>query len=113
MRLALKAFWTPVGAGPKSEQEVDALALYLFGDSAEGRQALREIDATISELPGLDGLTLLEDALDRALERTARDPRYGGIAPSPNGAQRLTDATDLPATRSRASRSRRARARRS
>src|SRR5437870_2837463 len=69
VRLALKAFWTPVGAGPKSEQEVDALALYLFGDSSEGRQALREIDATISELPGLDGLTLLEDALDRALER--------------------------------------------
>ena len=37
VRWALKAFWTPVGAGVKSEEEVDALALYLFGDSPEGR----------------------------------------------------------------------------
>jgi hypothetical protein len=87
VRMALKAFWTPVGAGPKSQEEVDALALYLFGDSPEGRQALREIDATVSELPGLEGLTLLEDALDAALRRAARTPGYAGVlAPSPNGA---------------------------
>jgi hypothetical protein len=39
-------FWTPVGAGVKSQEEVDALALYLFGDSPEGRAGIREIDAT-------------------------------------------------------------------
>src|SRR5919108_1796164 len=35
VRWALRAFWTPVGAGVKSEEEVDALGLYLFADSPE------------------------------------------------------------------------------
>jgi hypothetical protein len=82
VRLALKAFWTPVGAGAKSQEEVDALAIYLFGDSPEGRAAIREIDATISDLPGLGGLTLLEDALDQALERAGSTPGYAGPVPS-------------------------------
>ena len=37
VRWGLKAFWTPVGAGVKTQEEVDALAIYLFGDSPEGR----------------------------------------------------------------------------
>jgi hypothetical protein len=61
--------WTPVGAGVKSREEVDALAIYLFGDSPEGRQAIRELDATIAEMPGLEGLHLLEGVLDDALAR--------------------------------------------
>ena len=28
--------WTPVGAGVKSQEEVDALALYLFGCDEQG-----------------------------------------------------------------------------
>ncbi len=83
MRHALKALWTPVGAGAKSEEEVDALALYLFGDSPEGRQGIREIDATIAEIPGLEGLTLLEDYLDAALARAAATPGWAGVAPMP------------------------------
>src|SRR5919198_604668 len=66
VRWALRTLWTPVGAGVKSEEEVDALALYLFGDSPEGREAIREIDASVAEIPGLEGLTLLEDYLDSA-----------------------------------------------
>jgi hypothetical protein len=63
-------FWTPVGAGVKSQEEVDALALYLFGDSPEGRAGIREIDATIQEsFPGFEDATLLEDVLDAALLR--------------------------------------------
>src|SRR5919199_4523442 len=69
VRATLKAFWTPVGAGVKGEEEVDALALYLFGDAPEGREAIRDIDRMVSDLPGLAGLTLLEDVLDRALAR--------------------------------------------
>jgi hypothetical protein len=78
VRWALKAFWTPVGAGVKTDEEVDALALYLFGDSPDGREAIREIDATIAELPGLEGLTLLEDRLDEALRRALLTPGYAG-----------------------------------
>jgi hypothetical protein len=81
VRSALKALWTPVGAGAKSEEEVDALALYLFGDSPEGREAIREIDKTIAEIPGLAGLTLLEDYLDSALARAAAKPGWAGVAP--------------------------------
>ena len=79
--------WTPVGAGVKSEEEVDALALYLFGDSEEGREGARSVDAVVSEMPGLEGLTLLGDVLDEALERAERRPGYGGtqLAPSANG----------------------------
>jgi rubrerythrin len=71
VRLLLKAFWTPVGAGVKSEEEVDALALYLFGDSPEGLEAAREIDRTIADIPGLEGLALIEDYLDSALARVS------------------------------------------
>jgi hypothetical protein len=83
VRWALEAFWTPVGAGVKSQEEVDALALYLFGDSPEGREAIREIDRTVAELPGLERLTLLEDMLDTALDRAARRPGYAGVALEP------------------------------
>ncbi|OLE38770.1 MAG: hypothetical protein AUG48_00935, partial [Actinobacteria bacterium 13_1_20CM_3_68_9] len=38
VRWALSNLWTPVGAGVKSEEEVDALAIYLFGDGPDGRE---------------------------------------------------------------------------
>ena len=76
VRWALEKLWLPVGAGVKSDEEVDALALYLFGDSPEGRAAIAEIDATISDLPGLGGLSLVEDALELALERARRKPGW-------------------------------------
>jgi hypothetical protein len=85
VRWVFKNFWTPVGAGVKSQEEVDALALYLFGDSPEGREGIREIDATVSELPGFEGLTLLEDVLDEAIERARKKPGYAGVAPMPAG----------------------------
>jgi hypothetical protein len=50
----------------KTEEEVDALALYLFGDSTEGREQARGIDETIAAAPGLERLRLLEDYLDGA-----------------------------------------------
>src|SRR5919199_170200 len=81
VRWALKAFWTPVGAGVKTDEEVDALTLYLFGDAPEGRAAIREIDETIAALPGLQGLTLLEDVLDRALRRGGGPPGPARLPP--------------------------------
>jgi rubrerythrin len=82
VRWALKTLWTPVGAGVKSEEEVDALGLYLFGDSAEGREHAAGIDETIAQIPGLAGLTLIQDYLDEALERAAERPGWAGIEPA-------------------------------
>src|SRR5215208_3539868 len=90
VRWVFENFWTPVGAGVKSEEEIDALALYLFGYDDEGREMLREIDRTVSDIPGLEGLTLLEDALDGALERARSNPGWAGVveAPTPDEALR-------------------------
>ena len=44
--------WVPA---VKSQEEVDALTLYLFGYDDEGREMFREIDRTISDIPGLEG----------------------------------------------------------
>ena len=82
VRWALRAFWTPVGAGVKSQEEVDALCLYLFGDSPEGWAGAREIDATMAELPGLEGLTLLGDYMRDAEERARRVPGWAGRSPA-------------------------------
>jgi hypothetical protein len=81
VRWMLETLWTPVGAGVKSDEEVDALVLHLFGDSAEGRQGVREVDSMVQELPGLEGLTLAEDYLETALERARTRPGWGGVIP--------------------------------
>ena len=82
VRWVLRNLWTPVGAGVKSEEEVDALALYLFGDGPEGLEQIRGIDRTIQELPGLERLTPLEDYLDQALKRAASRPGWAGVSPA-------------------------------
>jgi hypothetical protein len=81
VRWVLESFWTPVGAGVKTDEEVDALVLYLFGYDEQGREMVREIDATIAELPGLEGLTLLERVLDAALQRSRTRPGWAGVVP--------------------------------
>jgi rubrerythrin len=84
VRHALRAFWTPVGAGVKTQEETDALGLYLIGDgSEEGAEAARGIDATISALPGLEGLTLIQDYLEAAARRAAERPGWAGVSPMP------------------------------
>jgi len=83
VRWVLGSLWTPVGAGVKTEEEVDALAIYLFGDSPEGREQIREVDRTIADLPGLEGMSMLEDYLDRALRRTAERSGWAGVSPAP------------------------------
>ncbi|CAA9492553.1 MAG: hypothetical protein AVDCRST_MAG17-862 [uncultured Solirubrobacterales bacterium] len=45
----VEIFWAPVGAGIKSQEEVDALVIYLFSGD-EGREQLRSIDQSVSEL---------------------------------------------------------------
>jgi hypothetical protein len=63
-RLALRRFWTPVGAGVMPEAEVRFLIGYLFGDE-EGSAVAARIDRRIDRLPGLDGLGLAMRAVER------------------------------------------------
>ena len=75
-RWMLNRVWVPVGQGVKKQEEVDALAMYLFGDE-QGEEDLLELDANIGKLPGLSGIKLMSKALNAASERARRDPRWG------------------------------------
>jgi hypothetical protein len=71
----LNRFWVPVGQGVKRQEEVDALALYLFDDE-QGEEELLDIDAKIGKLPGLAGIKLMSKALYEARARVAKDPHW-------------------------------------
>jgi rubrerythrin len=94
VRQALRAFWTPVGAGVKSQEETDALALYLLGDCPEGMEAAKEIDDTIGELPGLEGLTLIQDYVRKAQRRADERPGWAGVSPLPS--RRQPETSGIP-----------------
>jgi hypothetical protein len=74
-RFMLERYWVPVGKGVKTQEEVDALALYLFDDE-QGEEELLGIDEKIGKLPGLSGIKLMSKALYEARERSRRDPRW-------------------------------------
>jgi rubrerythrin len=57
-RRLMSRFWSPVGAGVKSKQEVKQLISLLFGAEGGWRLA-EEIDAKIGSLPGLEGIQLM------------------------------------------------------
>jgi hypothetical protein len=59
----------------KKQEEVDALAMYLFGDE-QGEEELLDLDAKIGKLPGLSGIKLMSRALYAARERVRRNPRW-------------------------------------
>jgi rubrerythrin len=65
VRSLLKKFWSPVGAGVKSPEEVARLVQLLFGE-AKGKQIALGIDDTLSSLPGLEGLSLMSRYMDQA-----------------------------------------------
>ena len=62
-RFALRRAWNPVGSGVMPEDEVVHLLTYLMG-GPDGREQARRIDQKIDALPGLEGLHLVERALD-------------------------------------------------
>jgi hypothetical protein len=63
-RLALRKFWSPVGAGVMPKAEVSHLTNYLFTDD-KGRATVARLDRHVDRLPGLGGLKLLESSVDR------------------------------------------------
>ncbi|HSS95037.1 MAG TPA: hypothetical protein VLR46_13770, partial [Candidatus Dormibacteraeota bacterium] len=74
-RWMLDRVWVPVGQGVKTQEEVDALALYLFDDE-QGEEELLALDEKIGKLPGLAGIKLMSKALYAARERQRRDPQW-------------------------------------
>ena len=75
-RWMLEHIWVPVGKGVKTQEEVDALAMYLFDDE-QGEAELLELDAKIGKLPGLSGIKLMSKALYDARDRAAGNPSWG------------------------------------
>lgn len=63
-RFALRKFWAPVGSGISSDEEVTHVMGALFS-GAEGRKLIQDVDSHIAKMPGLEGLTIVETALDR------------------------------------------------
>jgi hypothetical protein len=74
-RWMLDRVWVPVGQGVKTQEQVDALALYLFDDE-QGEEDLLGIDEKIGRLPGLSGIKLMSRALYAARERRRQDPEW-------------------------------------
>ena len=67
-RFALRRYWAPVGAGVMPRSELSFLVHHLFGDT-EGRAGAQRIDRLIGRLPGLEGLHLVEEAVDDLARR--------------------------------------------
>jgi hypothetical protein len=70
-RWALEHLWAPVGTGVRPQPETDFVIHSLFGD-AEGVIAVKEMEDTLGELPGLQGSRFLSDALEVAARRLGR-----------------------------------------
>jgi hypothetical protein len=61
-RLALRTAWQPVGSGVSPEDEVTHVMSHLFSGPA-GRKEVDAIDRQVARLPGMEGLTVVADAL--------------------------------------------------
>jgi hypothetical protein len=67
-RWALEHLWAPVGTGVRPQSETDFVIHSLFGD-ADGMVAVKEMEHTLGELPGLRGSLFLSEALEGAAAR--------------------------------------------
>lgn len=64
-RRLLEFNWVPVGAGVKTPSEVNRLFSIIFPGEF-GRELVREVDAKMASLPGMDGIRLMEPYFERA-----------------------------------------------
>ncbi|MEL4318688.1 ferritin-like domain-containing protein [Leifsonia sp. YIM 134122] len=62
-RFALSRFWAPVGSSIMERSDVQHVMNHLMS-GPDGRKAARKVDDSISGMPGLGGLTIVQDALD-------------------------------------------------
>jgi Fatty acid desaturase len=63
-RFVLNKFWAPVGSSIMDRSEVVHVMNHLMS-GPDGRKAARRIDASISAMPGMKGLTIVENSLDK------------------------------------------------
>ena len=77
-RWALEHLWAPVGTGVRPQPETDFVIHPLFGD-ADGVVAVKEMEGTLGELPGLEGSRFLSDALRGAAARLGQ-PLGSGLS---------------------------------
>jgi rubrerythrin len=64
-RKLLEFNWVPVGAGVKTPSEVNRLFSVVFPGEF-GRKLVREVDAKMASLPGMEGIRLMEPYFERA-----------------------------------------------
>jgi rubrerythrin len=79
-RWALEHLWAPVGTGVRPQVETDFAISYLFGDH-EGMQTAVQLDRTLGELPGLEGIHIYRDALRDAVRRAGSVSGQGRMVP--------------------------------
>ena len=85
-------FWTPVGAGVKSQEEIDALALYLFGGSSTRTFVLAlligVVSGTYSSIFNASQLLVAWDngEIQDRLRRITRSGKRSGNEPTVTGA---------------------------
>ena len=70
-RWTMEHVWAPVGTGVRPQAETDFVVSYLFGD-ADGAEAVRQMQGTMADLPGLGGTRFLLEATRTAVARTKR-----------------------------------------
>ena len=66
VRWSLDHLWAPVGTGVRPQAETDFIVSYLFNGEG-GRVALKEMDETIAQLPGLGNTRYLTTAAQEVL----------------------------------------------
>jgi rubrerythrin len=68
VRWSLDHVWAPVGTGVRPQSETDFVVTHLF-NNPDGMELVREMDDTVSALPGLRGRRYLEDSVRTAAAR--------------------------------------------
>ena len=68
VRWSLDHLWAPVGTGVRPQAQTDFVVTAIFNDPV-GRRLIDEMDATVAELPGLEGTHYLADAVKESAER--------------------------------------------
>ena len=67
-RIALNYFWTPVGSGLLSEEQLPMISEYLFGDE-DGKAELERIQCKMNQLAGLEDFTEVTEQIGDLISR--------------------------------------------